>query len=326
MPNFWSTNLPKLGQMTAAVAIFFAVLGAIFFIAGRANGKMQKPIAVVVLLGPAVLLLLFGLVGPTIRTVVLSFKDAYGHKFIGFSNYKWLFTDPDMRKVLLNTVLWLVFTPFVTTALGLLLALLLDRMKRESIPKSLLFMPMAISFVVGSAVWKFVYAYANPGDPQIGLLSTIVRHLGFTPSNWILTQPLNTFLLMVIFVWIETGFAMVILSAAIKAVPADILEASALDGATGLKLFRGITFPMVRPTFIVVLATMVATSLKLFDIVRTATGGNFGTSVLANEMFSEVFNYFNQGRGSAMAVILFLFVMPILAYNIFNLRRQRTIS
>ncbi len=326
MPGFWSTNLPKLGQMTAAIAIFFAVLGAIFFIAGKANGKAQKPIAVVVFLGPALILLLFGLVGPSIRTLVLSFKDAYGNNFIGFKNYQWIFTDPDMRKVLVNTLLWFIFAPFVTTALGLFLAVLLDRMKRESIPKSLLFLPMAISFVAASAVWKFVYSYSNPGDPQIGLLSTVVRHLGFKPSNWILTQPLNTFLLMVIFIWVQTGFGMVILSAAIKGVPTDVLEASALDGATGWKLFKGVTFPMVRPTVIVVFATMVATTLKLFDIVRTMTGGNFGTSVLSNEMYSEVFIYFNKGRGSAMAIVLFLFVAPILIYNIRNLRRERTIS
>lgn len=326
MPDFWSTNLPKLGQMTAAIAIFFAVLGAIFFIAGKANGKAQKPIAVVVFLGPALILLLFGLVGPSIRTLVLSFKDAYGNNFIGFKNYQWIFTDPDMRKVLVNTLLWFIFAPFVTTALGLFLAVLLDRMKRESIPKSLLFLPMAISFVAASAVWKFVYSYSNPGDPQIGLLSTVVRHLGFKPSNWILTQPLNTFLLMVIFIWVQTGFGMVILSAAIKGVPTDVLEASALDGATGWKLFKGVTFPMVRPTVIVVFATMVATTLKLFDIVRTMTGGNFGTSVLSNEMYSEVFIYFNKGRGSAMAIVLFLFVAPILIYNIRNLRRERTIS
>ena len=326
MPDFWSTNLPKLGQMTAAIAIFFAVLGAIFFIAGKANGKAQKPIAVVVFLGPALILLLFGLVGPSIRTLVLSFKDAYGNNFIGFKNYQWIFTDPDMRKVLVNTLLWFIFAPFVTTALGLFLAVLLDRMKRESIPKSLLFLPMAISFVAASAVWKFVYSYSNPGDPQIGLLSTVVRHLGFKPSNWILTQPLNTFLLMVIFIWVQTGFGMVILSAAIKGVPTDVLEASALDGATGWKLFKGVTFPMIRPTVIVVFATMVATTLKLFDIVRTMTGGNFGTSVLSNEMYSEVFIYFNKGRGSAMAIVLFLFVAPILIYNIRNLRRERTIS
>lgn len=326
MTSFWGANLPKLGQMVGGISIFIAVIAAIFFIAGRVNGKMQRPITILVFLGPAIVLLVFGLLSPAIKTLIYSFKDAYSNHYVGFKNYTWLFSDPDMRKVLINTILWIVIAPFATTGLGLLLAILLDRMKRESIAKSLLFMPMAISFVGASIIWGFVYNFRNATDPQTGLLSTIVRHLGFTPTNWILTQPLNTFLLMVIYIWVQTGFAMVILSAAIKAVPTDILEASALDGATGWRLFKGITFPMVRSTFIVVLATQVVTTLKLFDIVRTVTGGNFGTSVLSNQMYSEVFAYFDTGRGSAMAIILFLFVTPILAYNIRNLRRERAIS
>jgi len=326
MSTFWHDNLPKLGQMFGAIAIFLAVLAVIFFIAGRANGKMQRPVAIVVFLGPALLLLLFGLLGPAVRTFLLSFKGSASHHWVGFSNYKWLFTDPSMRIVLKNTVFWILFTPIVTTGLGLLLAVLLDRMRRESVAKSLIFMPMAISFVGASIVWQFVYKYANPNQPQVGLMSSLARHLGFGPTNWLLTQPLNTFLLMIVFIWSQAGFAMVILSAAIKAVPADIMEASALDGAHGWKLFRGITFPMVRSTFIVVLATMVVATLKLFDIVRASTGGNFGTSVLANEMYSETFVRFDAGRGAAMAIILFVLVFPALIFNIYNLRRERSIA
>jgi alpha-glucoside transport system permease protein len=277
-------------------------------------------------LGPALILLLFGLLGPAVRTFLLSFKGSASHHWVGLTNYKWLFTDPSMRIVLKNTVFWILFTPIVTTGLGLLLAVLLDRMRRESIAKSLIFMPMAISFVGASIVWQFVYKYANPNQPQVGLMSSLARHLGFGPTNWLLTQPLNTFLLMIVFIWSQAGFAMVILSAAIKAVPADVMEASALDGAHGWKLFRGITFPMVRSTFIVVLATMVVATLKLFDIVRASTGGNFGTSVLANEMYSETFVRFDAGRGAAMAIVLFVLVVPALIFNIYNLRRERTIA
>ena len=316
MSTFWHDNLPKLGQMFGAIAIFLAVLAVIFFIAGRANGKMQRPVAIV----------LFGLLGPAVRTFLLSFKGSASHHWVGLTNYKWLFTDPSMRIVLKNTVFWILFTPIVTTGLGLLLAVLLDRMRRESVAKSLIFMPMAISFVGASIVWQFVYKYANPNQPQVGLMSSLARHLGFGPTNWLLTQPLNTFLLMIVFIWSQAGFAMVILSAAIKAVPADVMEASALDGAHGWKLFRGITFPMVRSTFIVVLATMVVATLKLFDIVRASTGGNFGTSVLANEMYSETFVRFDAGRGAAMAIILFVLVFPALIFNIYNLRRERTIA
>lgn len=326
MNSFVSVNLPKFGQVVVAIAVFFAVLAVIFFLAGKANGRKTKPLATLVLLGPALVLLFVGLVFPAIQTIFFSFKDANSVKYVGMRNYSWILHDPNIHQVLLNTALWILITPFATTGLGLILAMFLDRMKRESIPKSLLFMPMAISFVGASVIWQFVYNFAVPKQPQTGLLSAIVRRFGFTPSNWVLTHPLNNFLLMIIFVWVETGFAMVIMSAAIKAVPADIIEASSLDGATGWNLFRSITFPMVRSTFIVVLATMVVTSLKLFDIVRTMTGGNFGTSVIANEMYSQVFVRFDQGRGSALAVILFIFVTPILAYNIRNIRRERSIA
>jgi alpha-glucoside transport system permease protein len=151
-----------------------------------------------------------------------------------------------------------------------------------------------------------------------------VDFLGFTPSDWMLTKPLNSFLLMVIYVWTQMGFGMVILSAAIKGVPADIMEASALDGAKGWGLFRNITFPMVKGTFIVVLATGVVGALKIFDIVRTMTGGNFGTNVLANEMYSQTFVQFDQGKGSALAIVLFLLVTPVLVYNIRSLKKERS--
>ena len=220
-------------------------------------------------------------------------------------------------------ILWVLVVPLFTAALGLLLAVMLDRTKHESIPKSLLFMPMAISFVGASIIFKFVYEYNEPSEVQIGFLSAVVKFLGFTPSDWMLSKPLNSFLLMIIYVWTQMGFGMVILSAAIKGVPADIVEASALDGAHGWGLFRNITFPMVKSTFIVVLATGVVGALKVFDIVRTMTGGNFSTNVLANEMYSQTFVQFDQGKGSALSVVLFLLVTPILIYNIKSLRKER---
>ncbi len=324
--SFWSANLPKIEQTLGAIALFFAVLGVIFYLAGKVNGRAARPLSTAIFLVPALVLLAAGLVFPAGKTILYSFKDAYSNKYVGFQNYTWMIHNSEIHQVIWNTLLWIAITPCVTTALGLVLAIMLNRLKRESLPKSLLFMPMAISFVGASIIWQFVYNFAPPSQPQTGLLSAISRTLGFTPPNWILTQPLNTFLLMVIFTWVETGFAMVILSAAIKGVPADIMEASALDGAHGWKLFKSVTFPMVRSTFIVVFATMVVTSLKLFDIVRTVTGGNFGTSVISNEMYSQIFVRFDQGRGSALAVILFILVTPILIYNIRNLRRERAIS
>ena len=323
MNEFLTASLGKLSQVLIAVVIFLALLALIFGIAGRINGKSQNLVARIIFFGPAAILLIVGLVIPAIQTIIFSFKDPDSLKFVGLDNYKWMTIDPNVHVILINTALWILVVPVLTTAIGLMLAVLMDRMNHESIPKSLIFMPMAISFVGASIIWKFVYDYAKDGYPQTGLLSNLARLLGKEPQNWMLVKPLNTFLLMIIFIWVQTGFAMVLLSAAIKAMPTDIVEASALDGAHGWKLFRSITFPMVRGTFIVVLATMVVGVLKLFDIVRTMTGGNFGTNVLANEMYSQVFVQFDQGKGSALAVALFISVSPILIYNIIHLRRER---
>jgi len=323
MSEFLSTTITKFTSVFTAIAFFFIVLGVLFAIAGRANGKKARPIALVIFLAPALVLLVAGLIIPAIRTFLFSFMNPDSNEWIGFENYYWMTQDPNIRTIMVNTILWIIVVPIFTAALGLLLAIMLDRIKHESIPKSLLFMPMAISFVGASIIFKFVYEYNEPDEVQIGLLSAIVKFLGATPSDWMLSKPLNTFLLMIIYVWTQMGFGMVILSAAIKAVPADIVEASALDGAHGWRLFRNITFPMIKGTFIVVLATGVVGALKVFDIVRTMTGGNFSTNVLANEMYSQVFVQFDTGKGSALAIVLFLLVTPILVYNIRSLRMER---
>ena len=326
MSDFLSVNIPKFTSVFSAIGMFFIVLAVLFAIAGRANGKKARPIALVIFLAPSLILLLAGLIIPAIRTFLFSFMNPDSNAWVGFDNYKWMTEDPNVKSIMVNTILWILVVPIFTAALGLLLAIMLDRIKHESIPKSLLFMPMAISFVGASIIFKFVYEYRDPGEAQIGLLSSIVDFLGGTPKDWMLSKPLNTFLLMIIYVWTQMGFGMVILSAAIKAVPADIVEASALDGASGWRLFRNITFPMIKGTFIVVLATGVVGALKVFDIVRTMTGGNFSTNVLANEMYSQVFVQFDQGKGSALAIVLFLLVTPILIYNIRSLRMERSHS
>jgi alpha-glucoside transport system permease protein len=326
MSEFLSVNIPKFTSAFSTIAFFFIVLAVLFAIAGRANGKKARPIALVIFLAPALVLLLAGLIIPAIRTFLFSFMNPDSNAWVGFDNYYWMTQDPNIKTIMVNTILWILVVPIFTAALGLLLAIMLDRIKHESIPKSLLFMPMAISFVGASIIFKFVYEYREPDEVQIGLLSTIVDFLGGTPTDWMLSKPLNTFLLMIIYVWTQMGFGMVILSAAIKAVPSDIVEASSLDGASGWRLFRNITFPMIKGTFIVVLATGVVGALKVFDIVRTMTGGNFSTNVLANEMYSQVFVQFDTGKGSALAIVLFLLVTPILVYNIRSLRMERAHS
>ena len=319
-------GLSKIGNALAAVAIVLAILLIVFFLASRAKGRAQGPIAGIVFLGPAVLLLIYGLVVPAIRTTAGSLQDANGKEFVGLANYGWIFTAPGNSTSLINTVLWIIIAPVLSTALGLTLALLLDRMKRESISKSLIFMPMAISFVGAGIIWGLVYEYRDPSQPQVGLLSQVVMWLGVdNPPNWILWQPFNNFLLMIIMIWIQVGFAMVVLSAAIKAIPADVIEASELDGATGWKQFIKVTIPMIRGTLIVVLTTIMIAVLKIFDIVRTMTNGNFGTQVVANEMYAQSFVAFDVGRGSALAVILFIGVAPIIAYNVVQLRKERSV-
>jgi alpha-glucoside transport system permease protein len=316
----------KLGTALGAVAIFIAALLVIFFLAGLARGKAQSPLAILIFLGPAVVLVAIGLVIPAINTTFDSLYNSTGEEFVGLANYGWAFTSEASRSVLINTLLWIIIAPLFSTAVGLTLALLLDRMKRESIPKSLIFMPMAISFVGASIIWKLVYEYRDPAQSQVGLLSQVVMWLGVDdPPNWILLQPWNNFFLMVIMIWIQTGFAMVVLSAAIKAIPGDVVEAASLDGAVGWRLFSKVTIPMIRGTLIVVFTTIMIATLKVFDIVRVMTNGNFGTQVVANEMYSQAFVQFNYGRGSALAVVLFLAVIPIIAYNVVQLRKEKAI-
>jgi alpha-glucoside transport system permease protein len=198
-------------------------------------------------------------------------------------------------------------------------------MKRASVVKSLIFMPMAISFVGASVIWGFMYNFEpNEDKVEIGLLNAILRGVGIEPRNFLLEAPGNTFFLIAVLIWIQTGFAMVILSAAMKNVPDEIVEAAMLDGASNWRRFVRVTLPMIRGTVVVVLTTITIGTLKVFDIVRTMTGGNFQTNVIANEMYAQSFRQLNYGQGSALAVILFLGVVPIIWYNVRQLRLERT--
>jgi alpha-glucoside transport system permease protein len=338
----------KLADVIYVVGGFLAILLIIFLVAERARGRLQRPIAIVVCVGPAVVLAMAGLVIPAINTFWLSLTNtaATGQKFalvggklvpvtakfVGGSNYAFAFTDPYTRGTLIRTVLWIVIVPLMTVGVGLLLALLMDRMHYTSFFKTMIFMPNAISFVGASLIWELIYnppVYLPNGKSgsQTGLLSQMVMSLGWKhPPSWIQTSPGNTFLLMVILVWIEVGFAMVVLAAALKAIPDEIIEAAQVDGATGYKLFSKVQIPMIRGTLVVVLTTVTIMSLKIFDIVRTVTNGDFNTDVLARQMYDDLFVTFQSGRGAALAVILFLCVVPLVAYNIRQLRRQRAIG
>ncbi|MER7416424.1 sugar ABC transporter permease [Micromonospora peucetia] len=272
---------------------------------------------------PTVLLLTIGLVVPAIRTMLLSFMDANGNDWVGLRNYGWMFSENSIVRVLINSLVWVFLVPLAATSFGLLYAIMVDKARFEAVAKSLIFLPMAISFVGASIIWKFVYAYRGEGEQQIGLLNQIVVSLGGEPKQWLLESPLNTLLLIVIMVWIQAGFAMVVLSAAIKAIPADIVEAARLDGVTPWQMFWRITMPSIKPALIVVVVTLSIATLKVFDIVRTSTNGNYETSVIANEMYNQAFRYGQNGQGSALAVFLFILVVPIVIYQIRNLRQQR---
>ena len=324
MFNTASTTPEKLLQMLAALLLFAAVMGVILFFAGRLGGKRGDKWVGYLYLLPVVLLLAVGLVYPGLRTIYESFFDAAGNAFIGVDNYKTIFTSEDQLIVLRNTVFWVVLTPFLATGIGLLYAILVDRSRFESFAKALIFLPMSISFVAASVIWKFVYEYRpdQANVKQIGLVNQIIVWLGGKPIQLLIESPLNTFLLIIVMIWIQAGFAMTVLSAAIKAIPDDIVEAARLDGVNAWSMFRQITVPSVRPTIVVVLTTIGIGTLKVFDIVRTMTGGNFKTSVVANEFYSQTFRADNQGLGAALAVLLFILVIPVVAYNIRQVRQS----
>jgi len=240
----------------------------------------------------------------------------------GLQNYIFAFTDPDMHIAFRNNVIWLVVGTTFSVSLGLLIATLVDRIRRESLAKSFIFLPLAISFVGASVIWKFVYAWAPAGRPQIGILNAVVTAFGLEPIPWLINPPLNTLALIVIMIWLQTGFAMVVLSAALKGVPGELLEAARIDGASEVQIFFRVLIPYIRGAIITVGTTIFIAILKVFDIVYVMTSGNFETEVIANRMFVEMFNFRNFGRASSLAVILLLVVVPIMIVNIRNLRRQ----
>jgi alpha-glucoside transport system permease protein len=313
-----------LGSYLWAAAIA-AVLGGLFFILDyRSRQGAGYLFQLVGFLSPAFILLGIGLVYPTIQTLIQAFLNNRSNRFVGLDNFEWIFTQETGIRTIINTIIWVLIAPIVSTIFGLAYAVFIDKSRGEKVFKSLVFMPMAISFVGASIIWRFVYA-ARPADqPQIGLLNQIVVWFGGTPVDWLSNSPWNTFFLIVVFIWIQTGFAMVVLSAAIKGVPTEQIEAAELDGTNAWQSFINVTVPGIRSSLIVVLTTISIGSLKVFDIVRTMTAGANQTSVLANEMYAQ-WSGFELGRSAALAVVLFILVLPIVIYNARQIARQREI-
>ncbi|TFC75880.1 sugar ABC transporter permease [Cryobacterium cheniae] len=302
-----------------------AVLGGVFFIVDyRSRAGAGYLFQLFGFLAPAILLLIVGLIIPTIQTTVQAFMNSRGTEFIGLDNFVWVFTQPEAIRTVLNTIVWVLITPLVSTIAGLAYAVFIDKSRGEKYFKIMVFMPMAISFVGASIIWRFVYT-ARPADQnQIGLLNQVVVWFGGQPVDFLANAPWNTVFLIVVLIWVQTGFAMVVLSAAIKGVPAEQMEAAELDGTNAWQKFTNVTVPGIRSALVVVLTTISIASLKVFDIVRTMTAGANDTSVIANEMYTQ-FKNFEQGRSAAFAVILFLLVLPIVVYNARQIQKQREI-
>ena len=315
------TTPEKFFQMGLAIAGFIAFFALVLFLVGRARGRFQDPLTAAAFVIPSLIMLAVGLIYPAVLTLTQSFQNADSTAFVGLDNYSTLFREPEYQRVLINTGIWVLLVPFIATAIGLVYAVLVDRTRTESLSKALVFIPMAISMVGASIIWRFVYDYRPTNANQIGLANQIIKSLGGETYQFLLNSPWNTVFLIVVMIWIQAGFAMTVLSASIKAIPDDIIEAAKLDGVSGPQMFRHITLPSIRPGMIVVLTTIAIGTLKVFDIVRTMTGGRFETSVVANEFYTQAFRYDNAGLGGALAVLLFILVIPIIGYNIVQLRK-----
>ncbi|WP_211253851.1 carbohydrate ABC transporter permease [Deinococcus misasensis] len=307
-------------------SILWGVLGiwVLFYLANMITESLQERwrglVVPWIFAGPALLILAYYLLIPTFRTLYLSFFDGSG-TFIGLENYLYAFTSGPMLESFKNNLIWLVVGSGLSVVAGLVIATLADRTHPwfEVTIKSLIFLPMAISMIGSAVIWRFVYHF-QPGETQIGLLNALLTSVGEVPQPWLILQPWNTLFLVVILIWMQAGYAMVIFSAAIKGVPSELLEAARIDGANEIQSFFQVTIPYIRGTIIAVTTTIIIFTLKIFDIVLGMTGGNFGTQVIANEQYRQMFEAGDFGKGSAIAIVLLLTVLPVVYYNVREFR------
>jgi len=277
-----------------------------------------------VFLFPAIFALGLYLAYPVVETLRLSLTDRdQGGAFIGLANYQQMFGQEKFWEALRNNFLWLLIVPAMSTAFGLIIAQLTDRIKWGGVAKSLIFMPMAISFVGAAVIWKLIYDTRPIEQDQIGVMNAIYMFFGGTdPKTWLTIPIWNSIFLMIVLIWIQTGFAMVILSAALRGIPEETIEAAIVDGANPFQVFFKIKMPQISGTIVVVWTTITITVLKVFDIVFAMTNGQWGTQVLANYMFNQLFVANDWGVGSASAMIIMLMVSPILVWNVYNVRKE----
>ncbi|MCC5947783.1 MAG: sugar ABC transporter permease [Nitriliruptoraceae bacterium] len=321
--------------ISGVVAVVLGVGGALLLFWGlnavverlpKAQEELLKPY---VFIGPAMAVVGVFLLYPSILTVWYSFQTRIGtpNQEFTLNNYVYLFTSSELRDSFINNALWILVVPAGAVAIGLLVAVLADRLRptSEKIAKSLIFMPMAISFVGASTIWLFMYAWRPEGVDQFGLITAIATGLGAFPSEPIIQNTsfrLNSFALMAVMIWLQAGFAMVLLSAAIKNVPGDTIEAARIDGASELQIFWRVTVPQIRSTIVVVTTTILILVLKVFDIPRVMTSGNFNTNVIANVYYDLAFTFGDRGRASVVVVALIVLTLPFMYINIKRFREQ----
>jgi alpha-glucoside transport system permease protein len=311
--------------LAVVVGVPAALVGYILLIEMILRWLPQKPVPRLrpfLWIAPALLFLGVFLVYPTLDTVRRSFMDRTSENYVGFANYEYMVTTPGVLSAIFNNLLWLVFLSLGAVGIGLLIAVLVDRVKYEAFAKTIIFLPMAISFVAAGVIWRFMYDFR----PETGTLNAIATALGRDePIPWLSTWPVNNFALIAVGVWMQVGFAMVILSAGLKSISNDLLEAARMDGATEFQTFRKIVFPLLLPTIAVISTAVIIIALKAFDIVYVMTSGNFNTDVLANRMYTELFRIGHFGQASAIAVVLFLAIVPVMIFNIRRFREQEAI-
>jgi alpha-glucoside transport system permease protein len=290
--------------------------------------RLREDVRPYVFVGPALVLLAVFLIYPVVNTVLISFQDAQSQEYVGFDNYEFLWNNDSMRRAMVHSALWIVLVPLVAVSVGLIFATMADRLRRgEAIAKSLIFLPMAISFVGAAVTFRLIYSYRPEGfGTNIGLMNAIWQGLGNNPVPWLAKQPWNNFLLMIIMIWMQTGFAMVVLSAAIKSIPDEIIEAARIDGASELQVFRRIIVPSILPTIVVVTTYMVINAMKVFDIVFVMGNAEANqTEVIAERMIRWFFFNNHDGRGAAIAVVLFVAIIPVMIWNVRRFRDQELV-
>jgi alpha-glucoside transport system permease protein len=318
--------LVAIVTVLVGIGVALAVYWVLNKLAELLPGKNEHRVKPYLYILPAYLAITIYLIYPAIQTVIDSFRDEASINWIGFENYTELLSSSDFRDTLFNTLLWILIVPAATVVLGLAVATLADRLKpgAENLVKTIVFLPMAISLVGASVVWNFIYEARPAGQPQVGLQNAVIGVFGLDPLAWLEVSELhlNSLLLMMVLAWSQVGFSMVLLSAAVKGVPVDTLEAARIDGANERQTFFQVVVPQIKGTIITVYVTVTIGVMKIFDIVYTMTNGRFNTNVVGNEFFNQLNRFFNNGAAAAVVVLLMLAVIPIMIYQVRHFRAE----